>query len=48
MQRMLLMISSETPGGETAVEPARAPIQKPASHPPMIISGPDSPAPSRP
>jgi len=31
MWHRLLMISSEAPGGETAVEPARTPIRKPAS-----------------
>jgi hypothetical protein len=28
MQHMLMMISSQAPAGETAVEPARTPIRK--------------------
>jgi len=31
MQHILLMISSEAPGDETTVEPARTPIGKPGS-----------------
>lgn len=31
MQHMLLMISSQAPAGETALEPARTPIRKPGS-----------------
>lgn len=31
MQHLLLMISSQAPAGETALEPARTPIRKPGS-----------------
>ena len=41
MQHMLLMISSEAPGDETAVEPARTPtdLEPGATGPPDVSSG---------